>query len=228
MFRLQPIQGAYLLVLLMLCGASGCRIVADRQNSIGRQAYESGQIAQAINRFQRALNLNPNNSDAYYNLASSYYLLGKQSQNQQWIDQSEQLFRQSIALNDQNVDAHRALAALLIETDRQRVAFDLVDDWRKRYPQSAEPLIEIARLYQEFGDHRRATDFLSDAVRLDSQNVRALAALGHVREAQGQLNLAIENYNRALYLDASQYAIAQRVQELSLRLAQQQNGNPIR
>lgn len=214
----------FLLSLLLICiSMTGCRLAADRQNSIGRQAYESGQLAQAINHFQQALNLNPNNSDAYYNLASSYYQLGKQNKSEQWIGQAEQLFRQSIALNDQHIDAHRALSALLIETNRERHAFDLVDAWRQRYPQSAEPMIEIARLYQEYGDHRRATDFLSDAVRLDSQNVRALKALGHVREAQGQFNLALENYNRALQLDQSQADVAQRVQQIAVRLAQGQN-----
>ncbi len=207
--------------LAVILTSSGCNVAANRQNSVGRQSYESGQYTQAINSFQRALNLSPKNADAWYNLASSYYQLGKQSQNQQWIDQSEQLFRQAIALNDQHVEAHRSLAALLVETDRQRNAFELVDDWRNRYPQSAEPLIEIARLYQEYGDNRRATDFLSDAVRLESGNVRALKALGHVREVQGQLNLAMENYNRALALDNSQYEVAQRVQQISARLAQQ-------
>lgn len=222
MFRSLRYQELFVLSLICI-SLSGCRLAADRQNSIGRQAYESGQLAQAINRFQQALNLNPNNADAYYNLGSSYYLLGKQNQNEQWVNQAEQLLRQSIELDDQHTDAHRALSALLIETNRERYAFDLVDAWRQRYPQSAEPLIEIARLYQEYGDHRRATDFLSDAVRLDSQNVRALKALGHVREAQGQLNLALENYNRALQLDQSQYEVAQRVQQIAVRLAQGQN-----
>ncbi len=208
-------------VLMWISIFAGCNLAAQRQNRIGRQAFDTGQVAQAINRFQRALNLNPNNSDAYYNLASTYYQLGNQSQNQQWVGQAEQLYRQAIALNDQHVDAHRGLAALLVETKREKFAFDLVDDWRQRYPQSAEPLIEIARLYQEYGDNRRATDFLSDAVRLDTQNVRALKALGHVREAQGQLGLAYENYSRVLQLDGSQADVAQRVQQIATRLAQQ-------
>ena len=222
---IQKSQITALLLLGFLVVNSGCNLAANRQNSLGRAAYQSGQYAQAINSFQQALNASPNNADAYYNLASSYYQLGKQTQNQQWVVQAEQLFRQAISLNDQHVDAHRALAALLIETDRKRYAFDLVDDWRNRYPQSAEPLIEIARLYQEFGDNRRATDFLSDAVRLDSENVRALKALGHVREAQGQINLAMENYHRALALDGSQVEVAQRLQHLVTRMAQQQQNS---
>ena len=225
MQTLNRIHIGFLAILMLISANAGCQFAANRQNSIGRQAYESGQLAQAVDRFQRALNLDPNNSDAYYNLGSSYYQMGKQANNSQWITQAEQLFRQSIDMNDQNVNAHRALAALLIETDRQQYAFDLVDDWRKRYPYSAEPLIEIARLYQEYGDNRRATDFLSDAVRLDSQNTRALKALGHVREAQGQLNLALENYSRAYQLDNRQIDVAQRIQDISTRLATQQLQN---
>ena len=208
-------------LLSLLAAVAGCSVAANRQNNLGRQAYESGQISQAINNFQQALKLDPNNSDAFYNLGSSYYLLGKQSQNQQWITQSEQLLRQSIALNDQHVDAYRTLAAVLVETNREQSAFELVESWRNRYPQSAEPLIEIARLYQEYGDNRRATDYLADAVRVDSQNVRALKAMGHVREAQGQYQLALENYNRVLSIDSSQADVAQRVQQISTRLAQQ-------
>lgn len=113
------------------------------------------------------------------------------------------------------------MAVLLIESSREKDAFELVENWKLRQPQSAEPLIEMARLYQEFGDNRRATDLLSDAVRVDSANVRALKALGYVREQQGQLNLALDNYNRALALDNRQADVAQRIQQINVRLAQQ-------
>ena len=89
-------------------------------------------------------------------------------------------------------------------------------------------MIEIARLYQEYGDNRRATDFLSDAIRLDSQNIRALKALGHVREVQGQLQLALQNYNRAFSLDGSQIDVAQKVQQIATRLAQQPQTGSVR
>ena len=59
-------------VLMWISIFAGCNLAAQRQNRIGRQAFDTGQVAQAINRFQRALNLNPNNSDAYYNLCLLY------------------------------------------------------------------------------------------------------------------------------------------------------------
>lgn len=199
---------------------SGCNMSANRANQLGTQAYNGGQFSKAINEFQRALTSNPKNSDAYYNLGASYYSLGKQQKNSQWVTQAENLFRQSISLNDQHRDAHRSLACLLVETNREDHAFDLINTWQERHPQATDPLIELARLYQEYGDNRRATDYLADALRLDSNNVRALKAMGHVREMQGQVNLALENYTRVLQIDNRQTEVADRIGVLQTQLAQ--------
>lgn len=209
-----------IVVVPFLIGLTGCNLGVKQNNVAGRQAFESGQYAAAINDFQQALQLNPRDADAYYNLAASHYAVGKQSQNQQWLKQSENLYRQAIALNDQHTDAHRGLAALLIETNQEQYAFDLINTWKNRYPTSPEPTIELARLYQEYGDNRRATDLLADALRLDGQNVRALKAMGHIREVQGQTHLALDNYLRVLQLDNRQTDVAQRVATLQTQLAQ--------
>lgn len=195
-------------------------MAANRANQLGTQAFSSGQFSKAINEFQRALTSNPKNSDAYYNLGASYYSLGKQQNNSQWVTQAENLFRQAISLNDRHRDAHRSLACLLVETNREDYAFDLINTWQQRHPKTSEPLIELARLYQEYGDNRRATDYLADALRLDSNNLGALKAMGHVREMQGQVNLALENYTRALQIDNRQTDVAERVGILQTQMAQ--------
>ena len=205
---------------------SGCNLGVQQHNVSGNQAYQSGQYAQAINQFQQALQANPQDSNAYYNLAASYYSLGKQSKNSQYLQQAEQLYRQSISINDQHVDAHRGLSALLIETGREKFAFDLLNDWKTRYPNSAQPTIELARVYQEYGDNLRATDLLADALRIDAGNVRALKAMGHVREVQGQTELALDNYLRVLQIEPQQAEVAQRVASLQSRLAQAGAANP--
>ncbi len=196
----------------------GCNATTQRQNLLGKAAFERGDHSQAINSFQQALNRDPTNSDAYYNLAACYYQLGVRRQNKQFIDQAEQLYRQAIAYDDKHIDAHRGLAAMLIETGREKFAFDLLEGWRQRYPQSPEPLVEIARLYQEYGDNRRATDLLADALRNDSRNVRALKALGHVREAQGENQLALENYLRALQVNGNDQDTIARVAYLQSQI----------
>jgi len=197
----------------------GCNATTQRQNMLGKAAFDRGDHSQAINAFQQALNRDPKNADAYYNLAACYYQLGVGKQNKQFIDQAEQLYRQAIANNDKHIDAHRGLSAMLIETGREKFAFDLLEGWRQRYPQSAEPLVEIARLYQEYGDNRRATDLLADALRNDSRNVRALKAMGHVREVQGENQLALENYLRAMQVNGADQDTVARVAYLQSQLS---------
>jgi cytochrome c-type biogenesis protein CcmH/NrfG len=223
-------SGALLAIVVVLNCLTGCNYNAQQRNITGRQAFETGQYNSAINEFQKALQANPRNPDAYYNLGATYYQMGKQLQNPQYIAQAEQLFRQSIALDDKHVDAHRYLAALLIESGQEKFAFDLLNTWRSRYPNSADPSIELARLYKEFGDSRQATDYLADAIRVDPRNVRALKAMGFIREQQGELQLALENYYRVLAIDNRQTDVAQAVNRVQTQIAQQppsyQYGSP--
>ena len=197
--------------LFVLVAASGCNVAADRANTKGRQFFDSGQYAQAINEFQTALNRNPGNSNALYNMGSTLYAMGKQQQNRQWLEQAEQMFRQSIATQTQNPDAHRSLAALLIENGRGNSAFELINNWMQQNPGSPDPPIELARLYQEHGDNRRAVDLLTDALRIDTDNIRALKAMGFVRELQGEKSLALRNYLRVLQNDNQQTDVIERV-----------------
>jgi Tfp pilus assembly protein PilF len=201
-------------LVLLIVSAIGCNATTQRQNVAGRAAFDQGRHAQAINSFQQVLNRDPKNSDAYYNLAACYYEMGKAKQNKQFVDQAEQLYRQAITHNGQHVDAHRGLVALLIETKREKFAFDVLDGWRQRMPQSPAPLIELARVYQEYGDDTRATDLLADALKIDSQSTRALKALGHIREVQGQNQLALDNYTRALQIDNLDQTAAAKVASL--------------
>jgi tetratricopeptide (TPR) repeat protein len=218
--NLLRILGAITAGMVIASLMSGCNLGVKQHNIAGRQAFETGQVTNAINEFQQAVQLDPRNADAHYNLGASYYALGKQSKDEQAMKKAEPLYRQAIALNDQHVEAHRGLAAMLIETNQEQYAFDLMNAWKNRYPNSPEPVIELARLYQEYGDSRRATDLLADALRLDNQNVRALKAMGHIRETQGQTHLALDNYLRVLQIDNSETAVAQRVATLQSQLAQ--------
>ena len=208
-------------VRAMLLGATvtslflaGCNLPSRSYNVTGTQAFQAGNLNGAIKDFQKAISLNPQDPDAHYNLAACYQQLAKQTGDRRWQDQAENLYRQAIVFNNQHVAAHRGLATLLIESGREQFAFDLLNEWRDRNPQNEDPLVELARLYQEYGDNRRAVDLLTDALKINSQSVRALSALGHVREAQGQVQLALNNYARALQLDPQLTDIAGRVAAL--------------
>ncbi len=213
------------LVLLSLAVSTGCKLGANRHNSIGCQAYNQGQITTAIAEFNKAIEMDPNDADAIYNLGASYYALGKQTKNLQATQSAEQLYRRTIAIDDQHQEAHRSLAVLLIETGQEQYAFDLINAWKNRYPASTEPVVELAKLYQEYGDNIRAADLLVDALKINPNDVQVLAAMGSVREAQGQATLALDSYARALQVNPKQPQIAAKVASLQNQLAQQAGYN---
>jgi Tfp pilus assembly protein PilF len=205
-------------------GLMGCNAAARLQNIRGRQAFEIGQYNEALQRFQIALARKPNDPNALYNLASTYHAAAKSSRNWPLLTYAEQYYRQAIASDARYPDAHRGLAVLLAETGRTDAAFDLVRTWQQRNPQSAEPLIELARLYQEFGDRNQAAQLLSDALLRDGQNPRALTALATIREMEGQYQLALQNYYRAYLANAQQPGIAAKIAQLQNQLQLQAMG----
>ena len=83
----------YISALFFVALSIGCSATAQRQNILGKAAFEQGNHAQAINSFQQVLNRDPNNADAYYNLAACYYQVGVGQQNKQYVGQAEQLYR---------------------------------------------------------------------------------------------------------------------------------------
>ena len=215
------------LVTLNLLVTTGCKLGADRHNAIGCQAYNQGQITTAIAEFNKAIEMNPNDADAIYNLGASYYAIGKQTKNLQATQGAEQLYRRSISIDDQHQEAHRSLAVLLIETGQEQYAFDLINSWKNRYPTSTEPVVELAKLYQEYGDNSRATDLLVDALKINPNDIQVLAAMGTIREAQGHPSLALDSYARALQIEPQQPQIAARAARLKNQLSQLRNSNSI-
>ena len=193
---------------------SGCGLSAANNNMQGKQLFQQGQYAQAIEMFQRSVNDDPRNADGYYNMAVTYYYLGKQQKNATWLQQSDQLYRQALNLDPSHVDAYRGLAALLADAGRSQDAIQMVQNWRVQQPDSAEPVIELARLYREAGDRSTATQLLADALNIDGNNARALKAMGMRREESGEYSLALQNYIRSYEANNTQADVAQKIAAL--------------
>ena len=71
-------------------------------------------------------------------------------------------------------------------------------------PGDASARIELARLYEEFGDKDSAIQHLSDALHVNATDHRAWAALGRLRESRGELAQALSNYQQAYNLNQFQ------------------------
>ena len=206
------------LCLAALTHLVGCHAPGTGQNIEGVRFFQQGQPQAAMSSFQQALVENPNNPEAYYNLASAYHHLGKQNSDPAMLKQAENLYNRCLDLDPNDVACHRSLAVLLVDTDRAQSAFTLLERWANRSPQLADPRIELARLHEEFGEGDAAQRYLAEAIDIDPTNSRAWAAMARLREQSGQYAQALSNYQQSQYLNATQPGVAQRIAMLQQRV----------
>jgi tetratricopeptide (TPR) repeat protein len=194
---------------------AGCgTFTAGSKNADGVQFYQQGQYQAALEKFQQAANANPNDPDAAYNLGRVYHRLAAINNDPKAAAQAEQFYRIAIDRDSNHVEAHRALAVFYVEQGQSNKAFDLLGEWAMRRSDVADPRIELARLHEEFGDKAAAKEQLLEALAIDHENSRTLAALGRLRDEAGEYAQAMENYRRSLQLDRFQPELASRVTAL--------------
>jgi tetratricopeptide (TPR) repeat protein len=194
---------------------TGCgSVTASGRNAEGVRLFQQSQYDQALRQFQEASYADPNNADAYYNLAATYHRLGKTNNQQADLEKAETYYNLCLDRNRNHADCYRGLAVLLAEQGRTQEAFRLAEGWVNQQPNSADAKIELARLCEEFGDRNTAKNHLIEALSIQPDNARALAALGKIREDTGDATQALANYQRSLWYDNHQPQVASRISAL--------------
>jgi tetratricopeptide (TPR) repeat protein len=213
---------AMMLLCLGLTTACGCtNFVANRNNADGVTLFQRGQYQEALIQFQAATYADPANADGYYNLAATYHRLGRLQNHNDYLARAETCYRQCLERNPNHRDCHRGLAVLLIEENRANDAFTLVQNWAAQAPSLAEPRVELARLYEEFGNKEAAANMLAEAVRLNPRDARHWAAMGKVREEMGDNTQALTDYQQSLAINPNQPDVTARATTLQNSLAHQ-------
>jgi Tfp pilus assembly protein PilF len=190
-------------------------MAADGQNLDGVRLYQQGNFDLALQRFQQALETYPDSPDAYYNLARTMHSKATATRDPEAYDQAETLYNQCLDVSENHVECYRALAVMLVETGRSDRAFKLIENWARKNTTSAEPRVELARLYEEFGDTETAKVHLNEALEIDPHDHRAWVALGRIRDDEGEVEQALANYQRALQLNPLQPNVASRIASLN-------------
>jgi tetratricopeptide (TPR) repeat protein len=198
--------------LLLLAGCGGFN--AQGRNSEGVRLFQQAQYQEAVKSFQEAIYSDPNNADAYYNLAATYHRLGRLERRQSDLEQAEANYNLCLDRDAGHTDCYRGLAVLLAEQGRKDEAFRLLEGWVQRQPTSADAKIELARLNDEYGNRQVAKEQLIEALAAAPDNPRALTALGKIREDAGDKAQALANYQRSLWQDNRQPEVAARLTAL--------------
>ncbi|MCL2304190.1 MAG: tetratricopeptide repeat protein [Planctomycetaceae bacterium] len=201
-----------ILLVFLLLGQCGCSTYQTQHgNTSGVQLFADGKYAEALARFQTALETNPNDADSYYNIAAVHHYLGRVNRDANQYVQAGQNYQLCLTKNPNHAAAYRGYAVWFMEQDRKAEAIELLKNWSDQNPSVPDPKIELARLYQELGQNREAIDYLAAAIALDSKNARAHRALGYLREQSSDWNQAILNYKYSLESDPNQPDLVERI-----------------
>ncbi|MDR0336720.1 MAG: tetratricopeptide repeat protein [Planctomycetaceae bacterium] len=227
-------QQCFLFVLVFFLfwfsGVVGC--TSYNKNSEGLRYLGQSRYNEAKTAFEAALKVEPNNADTYYNLATTYHQSGKislqsgQSADAQLqYDQALRHYQLALTYNPNHTEAHRGLAVLYMETQNADAAFKLLIDWYNTNVTSAEPKIELARLYQEYAQICQlqnrtdiakecldsASKMLQSVLVTEPANYRALRALGYLKEQNGDWQGAIADYQRSFQSNPQQKDLENRI-----------------
>ena len=220
-FTACPFGAGFLIVLMVLASTlTGCRWTSTGQNTVGVGMFQQQRYSEALQQFQPALRSDPSNPATYYNLASTYHriALSSKQKDERLIHQAESWYHQCLDLQPNHVDCHRGLAVLLAESGRPDSGIRLLKDWAAKNPQASAPRVELARLYQEFGDASLAERYLDEAINLNTNDFRAWAAKGQMREKNGDLQQAKKDYEYSLALNNQQPELYRRVASVNAQL----------
>lgn len=215
--------------ILLLSGVAGCQSFNQSavQNSEGVVYYTQGQYDQALPYFQEAARLDPNNAEALYNLASTYQQQAIAHNQPTQLIQAENYYRACLDKKpsaETTVCCYRGLATSMTRRNQADQAVELLKGWETRNPNSVEPKLELAYLYEAQGKNPEALKQLQTAVGLAPNDYRVYYKMGVIQQKLGNKSDALNQYLMAGRLQPSNRDITNRIAQLqndpSLKSAQ--------
>lgn len=183
--------------------------VAEIHNDRGVILAATGNFAEALACFEKAIALKSGYPEARANLARSLRSLGR-------LDEAARQFESVLREAPQAVPVHLELAATLEARGEVARAEQHLRQALVLQPRFFEACVHLARLLQARGRTVEALDFAEQAAALRPDSAGALNNLGNVLRALGRSEQAIARYGEALRIDPN-FAMAHYNCGLALR-----------
>ncbi len=204
-------------------------IQCDRTyNYLGLLKLDQNKIADAINYFQFAIKIEPNNAFYYYNLGTAYSLNG-------WLIEAEDSFKKAVSLEQNNIIYNYSLAYLYYEKQDLQKAQETIDNILSIDPNYVDAIIlkslinaqkgnileaknalqnlsakisnndflyyAMAKIYKEFPMYKDAVDCLQKALFIKPESLEYLSELADCYCELGQYQTAKDIATKVLYLN---------------------------
>lgn len=193
-----------LVAVLLIVALLGMRIIDARREaafkssySDGMDAFKRGNISDAVMRLEKAVHLNPDDSNAHLNLARGYTSTGK-------LDGAEKEYLASLSINNNQPEAYFNLGVIYKsrrEVDKAIESFKKAKELDKgMYPAD----IMRASLYRETGKPAEAIAILTQIIKDNpfGANLSDLyVELGMAYKVQGNDDVAKQQWQEALKIN---------------------------
>jgi tetratricopeptide (TPR) repeat protein len=172
-------------------------------NHLGILLAGRGQVPEAIDHFQTALNIKPDHAEGHHNLS-------KALQRQGALDQAIIHARQAIALDPRNTECHFHLGNMLSQRGRMDAAIDEFREALAIKPGFLKVHINLGIVLLGRGHLDEARHHFQQALTLDPKHAGARQNLGVVLYEQGRIPEALTCWREVLRVQPDQLAVLTR------------------
>lgn len=162
-------------------------------NNLGRALANQGHVAEAMDHYNAALRIAPNNIGTLNNVSIALVAQGD-------LSSAVSILRKAEAIDPGSADTHFNLGHVLAAQGDARAAVQQLIRAVNINPENAETHFELGRLLMKAGDKPEAAARFRRAISLQPSHIDAHYELGNVLGQLGRFDDAIAQYRRVLRL----------------------------
>ncbi|GIW21070.1 MAG: hypothetical protein KatS3mg068_0077 [Candidatus Sericytochromatia bacterium] len=161
---------------------------------LGIQELENNNIDNAIERFMKAIDINPNDADSYINLGVCFHKNNN-------INRAMREYEKAISIEPNNLTAMKNLALVYYEANQVDDAIDLYEKILKIDPNSSNVKKLLANAYRKAGKIASAIDMYQEHVKYNEKDPQALLNLAVSYFENDKSIKAIDAFNKLMQID---------------------------
>lgn len=153
-----------------------------------------GELNKAVQFYERALKLDPDDSEIYFNLGLVAWRL-------KMMEGAERLFRLYVDRLPERAEGYNNLGGVLRDQGKYEAAIEILRGAIYRFPEDPQLWNTMGTVAMENGNFEESCTFFEEAIRLKPDFARAFHNLGYLYNHVGPCSKALDAYERALALD---------------------------
>src|SRR6059036_728740 len=181
------------------------------ENNLGNVRADQSKLAEAIEHYRQALDINPEHASAHYNLGNVLAQQGK-------LAEASEHHRQALRLKPDYADAHNNLGNVLAQQGKLGEASEQYQRALQIRPDDADAHNNLGIALAQQGKLSEAVEHYRQALRIKPDFAKAHNDWGVALARQGKPAEAVEHFRRALEIKPD---FAKAASNLGLALAQQ-------